>query len=123
MWWVGDHWLVSKPEATSKKADAADYVIEQFSATSLGKSGRPLHQLQASSYEFFAANSMANLEKPQLVQYEGNQPATYTQADNGVLDTKSRVLHLKGNVIVRQGKQKDRGPVQLKTNELTVELR
>lgn len=122
VWWAGDHWLVSKPEAAKRTDNIADYVIEQFSATRLNKSGKPQHQLQATRYEFFSASNMAKLVRPHLVQYDASQNATSTWADTGTLDTKNKTLHMKGNVEVRQGKQKHRGPVQLKTNELTVEL-
>ena len=122
VWWAGDHWLVTRPAAAKKKPDIADYVIEKFSATRLNVSGKPLHQLQAKSYEFFATRNTANLVEPRLVQYDSNRRATYTRADSGVLDTKNKTLYMKGNVEVRQGRQQDRGPLQLKTQELTVEL-
>ncbi|MBE9516319.1 MAG: LPS export ABC transporter periplasmic protein LptC [Proteobacteria bacterium] len=123
VWWAGDEWLVSKPVVERKPSTEADYSIDNFSATRLTKLGKPQHQLSASSYHFYSDNNTAQLIKPKLVQYDANQRATYTRADTGELNTSKKTLRMLGNVEVRKGRAKDRGPMQLETNELIIELK
>ena len=122
VWWASDKWLASEPPVNGQSGKEADYIIENFSATRLNKLGKPQHQLNALSYHYYSGIETARLVLPRLVQYDENRQATYTRANKGQLDTRNKTLRMVGNVEVRSGAQKDRGPVQLRTNELVVEL-
>lgn len=122
VWWAGDKWLVSEPPVNGQPGKEADYIIENFSATRLNILGKPQHQLNAQSYHYYSGNETARLVLPRLIQYDENRQITNTRADKGQLDTRKKTLRMLGNVEVRTGRQQDRGPVQLTTNELVIEL-
>ncbi|MDH5632014.1 MAG: LPS export ABC transporter periplasmic protein LptC [Gammaproteobacteria bacterium] len=121
-WWAMDNQIGTHDAPSLSSANLPDYTIDNFSATRLNANGTPRHQLSADHYRYFAVNDSAELVRPHLVQYsQGNAP-THTRADTGTLNPKQKSIVMRGNVEVRQGKQTERGPIQLRTNELTVEL-
>jgi len=97
-----------------------DFIVEQFTATSLDKAGRPEYGLAARRMTHYPDDETTELEEPRLVQYRAEGPPVRISAERGTVTKDGEEVRLYGNVVVVREGTKGRAPLQMETTFLQV---
>ncbi|MBI5919807.1 MAG: LPS export ABC transporter periplasmic protein LptC [Nitrosomonadales bacterium] len=110
----GTYWLNQQiqplpPKPDDSKRHDPDYIVSNFSATTLDKQGSPHHTLSARQMLHYPDDDSLHLERPQLVSLHQGTPTLITHAQTGLVSHKGDEVFLRGDVYV----------VRKSTNELS----
>jgi lipopolysaccharide export system protein LptC len=97
-----------------------DFIVEQFTATSLDKGGRPEYRLAARRMTHYPDDETTELEEPRLVQYREGGPPVRISAERGTVTKDGEEVRLYGNVVVVREGTRGRAPLQMETTFLQV---
>ena len=97
-----------------------DFIVEQFTATSLDQAGRPEYRLAARRMTHYPDDETTELEEPHLVQYREGGPPVRISAERGTVTKDGDEVRLYGNVVVVREGTKGRPPLQVETTFLQV---
>ncbi len=97
-----------------------DYIVENFSATRIGKDGRAQHTLHARRMVHYPDDDTTHLELPRLVSYRGAGEAVTVTAKTALLSSNGENAYLTDDVrLVRAARNGD-GELVMETNWLHV---
>lgn len=96
-------WLdreVQPPDNTpdGKSRHDPDYIVENFSATRIGKDGRPQHTLHAKRMAHYPDDDSTHLTAPRLVSFRGTSAAMTVTAETALLSGNGENAYLSDNV-------------------------
>ncbi len=97
-----------------------DFIVERFTATNLGKAGRPESQLTAARMVHFPDDSTTELEEPRLAQFRESEPPVRISAERGTVSKDGEEVRLYGNVVVWREPTKTRPELRMETPFLQV---
>ncbi len=104
------------------RAPRPDYTLETFTATVMDASGRAAWRLTALELEHFPFEHRLYLQALSLDVFRPPAPPWRARARRGRVHTRTRVIDLRGDVVVTRGGS-GAVPVELKTPALTVDPR
>jgi lipopolysaccharide export system protein LptC len=109
-WWLNQQ-VQPLPQNQSQQRHDVDYVVDNFSATSLNTKGQPRSTLAAEKLWHYPDDDSTHLQMPKLASLYADRPPTLTSAQTGMISSKGddvylydevRVLRPAGNGIVEQ---------------------
>lgn len=108
-----------------------DYYLKNFSATTMDDSGKPAYKVKAAYLEHYPDTNNMKLQQPVFSFYEHHQPAWTARADEALMQQKSQIINLSGNVILKQlapltsakSGNKDISTLTLTAKQLTIEAK
>lgn len=104
-----------------------DYFLQNFTATTMNKTGKPDYQVKAAYLEHFPDDDSMKLQQPIFSFYENNVKVWTAQANEAVILQKTQIIHLNGDVILNQianpklSAKKNNTPMKLTSKQLTIE--
>lgn len=100
-----------------------DYFLENFTATTMDKTGKPSYKIEAQHLEHYPDDNSMKLEHPLFSFYENNIKNWTIKADRAVVLQDSKIIHFNGNVVLNQevSANKDTRPMVFTAAQLTVE--
>lgn len=100
-----------------------DYFLKNFTATSMDESGKPTYKLKAQHLEHYPDDNSMKLDAPLFSFYANNIKNWTARADQAFFLQDSKIIHLKGNVVLHQilSKKKNNTPMTLTADQLTIE--
>ena len=104
-----------------------DYFLQNFTATTMDITGKPAYQVKADYLEHYPDDDSMKLKQPVFTFYENNIKTWIAQANEAVILQKNQIIHLNGNVILKQlsnpneSVKKEVSLINLEANQLTIE--
>lgn len=121
-WWLTDRGTDRNVVRDGGSRHAADYFIENFTATTMDAQGRRKNELSAARMVHYPDDDTLELERPHLVQYSPGEPPLHTVADRGYTTPDSKSILMRGNVRVTRGAQGSQPGGRIETGEMRVLL-
>ena len=119
-YWLSQQVLPLAPAPDYKTRHDPDYIINNFSATTLGESGAPRFLLAAQRMEHFPDDDTTHLTEPRMTSPYRDKPPVHISADRGEVSHNGEEVFLHDDVhIVRDPSGKD-GGMQISTSYLHV---
>jgi lipopolysaccharide export system protein LptC len=114
--------IVQAPARSSPNAleHDPDFIVEQFTATSHDKAGRPESRLTARRMTHYPDDDTTELEEPRLVQFRAPGPPVRISAERGTVTKDGEEVRLYGNVLVVRDGTKGRPELRMETTYLQV---
>jgi len=97
-----------------------DFIVERFTATTLGKSGRPESRLIAKRMAHYPDDETTELEEPRLLQLPDEGPPVRITAERGTVTKDGEEVRLYGNVVVIREATGARAELRMETAYLQV---
>ena len=118
-------WLdreVQPPEGTgvSKARHDPDYIVENFSATRIGKDGRPLHTLYARRMAHYPDDDTTHLDAPRLVTFRDSEETATVTAKTALLSSNGEEAFLNDDVRLVRAAHDGHGVLIMETKYLHV---
>ena len=120
--WVFES-IEKNPILTKEKVrHTPDYFLDGFTATTIGKNGKPTYKVKAKRLEHYPDDDSMKLQYPQFSFYENNIKTWTAQAHEALVVQNGEKIHLSGEVILNQIKiSKKDIPAILTAEQLTIE--
>ncbi len=119
-YWLSQQVLPLPPVPDYKARHDPDYIINNFTATTLGESGAPRFLLAAQQMEHFPDDDTTHLIEPRLTSSYRDRPPVHISADTGEVSRSGDEVFLHDDVhILREPSGKDSG-MQISTSYLHV---
>lgn len=93
-----------------------DFIVENFTAVNMDKSGKPVSTLQAKRMAHFPETQTSELTNPHLIQLRRDGQPIHISANRGLVSGSGEEVRLYGNVVVRR-------PANVEQPELLMETR
>jgi len=122
---AGTYWLsmqVRPPQVTaddSKRHDP-DYIVENFSATTLNQQGLPRFMMTAREMMHYPDDDSTHLSEPTLNSYYPDQPAITATSRTGEISSKGEDVFLRDEVRLVRAASADQSEMSLRTDYLHV---
>jgi len=118
-------WLDREVQPPEHSADAKarhdpDYIVENFSASRIGKDGRPQHTLHAKRMVHYPDDDSTHLDAPRLVTYRGTEEAVTVTAKTALLSSNGENAYLSDGVRLTRSARDGNGELIMETNWLHV---
>ena len=98
----------------------ADFIVENFSAVNMDKSGSPVSTLQAKRMSHFPETQTSELTNPHLIQLRHDGQPIHISADRGLVSGAGDEVRLYGNVVVRRPANTEQPELRMETRYLQV---
>jgi len=105
----------SGPAARRQLRHDPDFVIENFTITSMGADGKPASRLAADRMTHYPVEKLTEVGALQLMQTSQDAPPVHISADRATVSENGDELRLYDNVVVVREATKDRGELRLET--------
>ncbi len=120
IYWLNQQVLPLAPVPDYKARHDPDYIVNNFSATTLGVNGAPRFLLTAQEMRHFPDDDTTHLVEPRLTSPYQDKPPVHISADRGEVSHNGKEVSLRDNVLVlRDPSAKDSG-MQITTSYLHV---
>lgn len=121
-WWLAER---SKKPAGREPALAhtPDFYLEGFSATVMGRSGRPEQRLVAERMTHYPDDDSTELNEPTLTLFDAEKPPWQVNSERGWLSGDGELLLLQGEVRIDRNSAPGIRPMHLVTRDLRVQPR
>lgn len=120
---LGDRYLPSfegLPLQPQQNATASDFFLENMSSTVMLKNGKPDYTLKAARLSHFANQDIVELSKVQFQLFRPAQSNWSANAQQGRIETREGIIHLKGKVILQRPATQTAEAIKLATPELHI---
>lgn len=112
-YWLNQQVQPLPSSSDSNKRHDPDFMVLNFSATTLNEMGTPQFMIAAQKMLHYPDDDSTYLEAPQLTSLNSGHPALYTSADKGAISGKGDEVFLHNNVkIVRAASTMPNGDKQ-----------
>lgn len=100
-----------------------DYFLQNFTATTMNKNGKPAYQVKSAFLEHYPDDDSMKLQKAFFTFYEKNVIAWTVQANEAFVLQAGKTIKLNGDVILKQilNTKKNTPPIRLNAEQLTIE--
>lgn len=116
--------IEEKTDTTKEKVrHTPDYFLKNFTATTMNAKSMTAYQVKARQLEHYPDDDSMKLQHPLFTFYSDNKKTWTAQANEAQILSNSEIIHLTGNVILKQiipSKTKDK-PIHLNAEQLTIE--
>ena len=118
-------WLDRTVQPPQPKTDGSsrhdpDYTVEDFTATRMGKDGRPQHTLTATKMVHYPDDDTTHLDGPHFTRFEQGKPPLHIQSLKGLLSKDGEQAYFTGNVLVTREAFSNKSALTLTTSYLHV---
>jgi lipopolysaccharide export system protein LptC len=107
-------------ENNAKLRHDPDFIVENFTSTSMNKQGRPTSKLTAIEMRHFPDDESTELKQPKLVQLEEAGPPVHVTAERGKVNGTGEEVRLYGNVVVWREATPQQAALRMETTYLQV---
>jgi lipopolysaccharide export system protein LptC len=97
-----------------------DYIVENFTATRMGKDGLPLHTLNAAKMIHYPDDDSTHLDRPHFTRFTSGMAPIHIQSAKGLLSKDGEHAHFTGSVVVTREAFDGKSAMTLTTNYLHV---
>lgn len=119
-WWAARR--SGEPERPRAPIEAADYIVEHFTALAHDEKGRLTHRLTADKLTHYPQDDHSDLVNLYLIQYFPDRAPVHTRADTGRLTDNETRLFMKGNVHSAQGRDPRSTGGDVRADTMRIEL-
>ena len=120
---LGERYLPSfkaLPLKTQPKTMASDFFLENMSSTVMFKNGKPDYRVAAARLTHFPDEDVVKLNKVKFQLFRAAESNWSATAQQGRIENREGIIHLKGEVILQRPKTKTVDAVKLSTPELHI---
>jgi len=98
-----------KPAPAQGQTDShfPDYIVKEFTSTSLGMDGKPRYRLAATKLKHFADDGTSELLRPRYDKFPADGKVVEITANQGWMNSDETELLLTGDVFIRKGATDD----------------
>lgn len=118
------YWLSQQvqplPQVQSQLRHDVDYVVENFSATTLNLDGKPRFTLSAERLWHYPDDDTTHLQMPRITSLYPDRPPTLTSAQTGKISSKGDDVYLYDEVLVLRPSIEGMGEQRFATDYLHV---
>jgi lipopolysaccharide export system protein LptC len=119
-YWLNQQVLPLAPVPDYKARHDPDYIVNNFSATTLGISGEARYQLAAEKMEHFPDDDTTHLVEPRLTSPYKDKPPVHISADRGEVSRNGEEVFLRDDVHVLRDAAGKSGAMQISTSYLHI---
>lgn len=122
---AGSYWLSQQvkplpPESDYKSRHDPDYILENFSAVTLGEKGSPRFLVAASRMEHFPDDDTTYLTEPRLTSPYRDKPPVHIRAARGEVSSHGELITLRDSVQVLREASAKAAEMRIDTSYLRV---
>lgn len=97
-YWLNQQVQPMPPRPDSSKRHDADFIVSNFSATTLNEQGVPRFLMSAQKMVHYPDDDSTRLDEPQLSSFTADRPPVYTSARQGEVSSKGEEVFLRDEV-------------------------
>ncbi|MCP3868951.1 MAG: LPS export ABC transporter periplasmic protein LptC [Gammaproteobacteria bacterium] len=120
---AGSWWLLqynTEEPSYSPLPHSPDFILEQFTATTMGLNGLPDKRLSAEEMRHYPDDDSTELIKPRMTVFEEKNPPWRITSDTGWISGDREIVLLNGKVQIDREEAPDIKPLHLTTTNLTI---
>ena len=120
---AAEHYLPTiGTHSTNKNGEVVerDFFLTNMHTTVLHANGKPHYIVKAETVDHYPQNSIVKMHAVELTWYENQAAPWKISADKAILERKTEILNLEGNVKVHRPASKDSEETKLSTKELQI---
>jgi lipopolysaccharide export system protein LptC len=122
---AGTYWLDQQvrpvlPKPDDSKRHDPDYIVDNFSATSLNEQGLPRFRMTAQKMVHYPDDDSTHLDSPQLNSYFADHPPIIAFAKKGEISSKGEDVYLRDDVTLIRAASDRQSAMSLRTDYLHV---
>jgi lipopolysaccharide export system protein LptC len=119
-YWLNQQVLPLPPVPDYKARHDPDYIVNNFSAVTLGEGGAPRFLLAAQKMEHFPDDDTTHLEQPRLTSPYRDKPPIRISADSGEVSHNGDEVFLRDDVLIVRDASARQGELRVATSYLHV---
>lgn len=118
LFWLDQAVQPPQPKTDGSSRHDPDYVVENFSATRMGKDGLPQHTLSAAKMTHYPDDDTTHLDAPHFTHFAIGKSPLHIQSGKALLSRDGEHAYFTDHVLVTREADKDRSAMTLATSYL-----